>query len=563
VSDREARVKFRVSGDDEVARAAGKVKDAWQGAGSSIQGSFRAVGGAVGEAVSGVLSDLGHVATVAASLNFASSISQVQQFEGAIARLGAGSGRSFTELQGSVNALGQSINEMPEATAAWISSVGQLAYSYEGAAAAAKGMAEYAALTGKTFGQVQGLAAALGQSGRVTGDVSEAMGTLVAQARALGTVGGPAALGDMFEHLQGQISELSGADGMGKIGAMLAGFGGPKGFTPQQRERGLSSVMGKIEGDTLGFQRFFGHRITDEYGHVSNMTGLMEELAKNAKKSSYWRQRTEQTFGPEATAMLMKTNWAAMREAEKLTPSDAAAAALDREKQSPAGQRQAAAVQRSITMQETVGGGSMFNQVQQAVADFAAKHPFLAGAGGAIGAKLASGAVRAGMGALFGSGGGAAAAGAGGTGGAGTVASAGLMAGFAGPALAAAALGGGLIMADRWIYGDIYKAEATSRSAHPVDIEAAKYFGTEYAREHKAVVRHGGMQIFGEANAPQASPGSAGDKAMEALLAESRKQSAIMDMVRASIEAAQKKPVPIEITDKTLGGVDAQRRGEQ
>jgi hypothetical protein len=62
---------------------------------------------------------------------------------------------------------------------------------------------------------------------------------------------------------------------------------------------------------------------------------------------------------------------------------------------------------------------------------------------------------------------------------------------------------------------------------HPADSEAAKYFGTEYAREHKAQIRHGGMQIvndtpYGPENAPthaptEPSPGNALTASMDAL----------------------------------------------
>jgi hypothetical protein len=63
---------------------------------------------------------------------------------------------------------------------------------------------------------------------------------------------------------------------------------------------------------------------------------------------------------------------------------------------------------------------------------------------------------------------------------------------------AAAAAIGGLVAA---LYAMHHQYDETSATidkfnkAHPVDAEAAKVFGTEFAREHKAKVRHGGMQV--------------------------------------------------------------------
>jgi tape measure domain-containing protein len=63
--------------------------------------------------------------------------------------------------------------------------------------------------------------------------------------------------------------------------------------------------------------------------------------------------------------------------------------------------------------------------------------------------------------------------------------------------LAAIAIGGLVagILALHHQFADTTAMIDSYNKAHPVDADAAKYFGTEYARSHKATVRHGGMQI--------------------------------------------------------------------
>lgn len=571
-TEKSAVVRFRVEGDDEVSRAAGRVQSAWQTAGSAIGSAFKGVGSAIGSAVQGVLSDLGHVVSAAGAINFASSIAQVQRFEDAVTRLGVGSGRSIAEVQGNMNALGRSIGEMPDATAGWVTAVGQLTYSYEGAAEAAKGMAEYAALTGQTLSQVQGLAVALGQSGLAAGDTAGAMGTMVAQARALNTVGGPKALVDMFQHMQGQVSQLAASDGINKVGALMAGFGGPKGFTPQQRERALSGVMGKIESDPLGFERFLGHSIRDEYGHIKDMTGTIKELGQYAGKGAYQKQRMEFTVGAESNAALLHTDWKAIADAEKMNPSDEAAAALDRAKSSAAGKRQAAEIGKSIAMQGSVGSDSLLGKAQQYVRELASDNPLLTGAGLLVGGKLA-GSAASGLGsALFGGGGGAAAAGGGGAAATGGAGGGGLLAGFAGPALAAAGLGLGFIAADRAIYGKTYAAMQQGDDAYKLNVDQygrrtgdIKTVVPNTAGERTAMIHRGTMVVakpgedFGRLEQRGVGGVTAGDQAM---IQQLTKMGATMENISQMLQA-QAQGQPIQIVNHSGGRVDAKRRGQQ
>jgi hypothetical protein len=256
---KDARVTIGVDGAQEVSRALGAVSDS----------------------VHGIVSDLGHVVTAAGAISFASAIQQAHSLEESVARIGVAANRSVDSTQAGINQLARQIGEMPEEVAAWTSSVGRLTHSYEGAAQAAKGMREYAALTGESFQEVQQLGAALQIVGHVAGDTSRAIGVIAAQADKLSTVGGPQAIGDAFVHLQGQISQLANSQDIGKVTALLGGFGG-KALTAPQRERALGAIMSRVEGNPEGFERFLGHRITDEYGHIKDMTGVLDDTPPTA-----------------------------------------------------------------------------------------------------------------------------------------------------------------------------------------------------------------------------------------------------------------------------------------
>lgn len=70
-----------------------------------------------------------------------------------------------------------------------------------------------------------------------------------------------------------------------------------------------------------------------------------------------------------------------------------------------------------------------------------------------------------------------------------------LFGGFAGAPLATAALGAGFVAANAELEARVTRITDKYNADNPVDADASRYFGTGYARAHKAVMRRGGMQI--------------------------------------------------------------------
>lgn len=388
--EKEAGVRVKVTGEQDVAQAASRISSAWGEVGTKATAAFKGLGSAVNGAVQGVLNDLGHVVTAAGAISFAGSVQSVEKFEDSIGRLATASRSSFSSAQAGINSLAQEIGEMPSVTEAWVSSVGQLTYSYDRAGQSAKAMQGFALQTGQSIQQVSALAVMLDQVGAGGDKAGKALGVMTAQAKMLDTIGGPKALADTFQHLSGEISQLANQD-LAKTTALLAGFGGSKGFTPQQRERALGRVMSSISADPELVERGLGLKsgsLTDEYGHMKDPTAVMEELQRLGKKGGGYAKRLEYTVGREAAAAIMHTDFAAVRDAEKAQASADGDHALARFKDAPPGRRHDAEIRKDVAMQGAVGYDSALGKARQEMLELSAEHPLAVGVGMPVATNL-------------------------------------------------------------------------------------------------------------------------------------------------------------------------------
>lgn len=587
--EKEAGVHVKLTGDEEVAAATKKMSNAWGEVGQKAGDAFKAAGGAIGNAVQGVLSDIGHVVSAAGAISFAGSVASVERFEDSVARLGVASGRSIGSVQSGINELAQEIGEMPQVTEQWVHAVGDLTYSYERAAASAKGLQEFALQTGQSIQSVTPLAATLDQIGAGGDKAGHALAVMTKQAEMLGTVGGPKALGDMLVRLQGQITELAPATA--KTTALLAGFGGKEGFTAQQRERGMGSVLSRIEGNTEGFERFMGLKVgslSDEFGHLKDPSKVIGELQKYAKKGRGQQFRVEQAFGREATAMIMRTDMAGIREAERALESGAGGHALQRFKDTPAGVKHDQEIRKDIAMQKSVGSDSLLGGIRRQVGEWAADNPLLTGGGLVVAGTLAKGAVGAGMKALGfggGAGGAAGAAGAGAVeaGGAGT-----LLTGGGATALGAFGLVGAGMLAQVKTLTELGAASAAKQGysnrvigadeAAALSARAQKAKEEAYAKmspgQRQAMAMEEmrkGRETVDRAAAGGGAPGvgskaSQVDPKMAAMVEQLVKAGATLQLAQETAKqmlAAGGQPIQIEIFNPTGADIDAQVRGRQ
>lgn len=587
--EKQAGVRVKLSGDEEIAAQTQKMGNAWGEIGSKASGAFRSMGSAIGGAVQGVLSDIGHIVSAAGTISFAASVQSVDRLEESVARMGVASGRSVASVQAGINSLSQEIGELPEKTEAWVHSVGDLTYSYERAAQSAAGLQGYALQTGQSLQQVAPLAVVLDQIGAGGEKAGHALDVMAKQAEMLGTVGGPKALGDMLNHLGSQITGLSAGEGTNKITALMAGFGGNKGLTPQQREGALGGILGRVGGNVEGFERHFGMKhgeMTDEYGHLKSPTEIMAKLQAYGAKGKGQRNRLEYTFGREQTAAIMHTDIAAIRAAENAQGEGAGGHALARFADTPAGKKHQQEVDKDIAMQKVVGHDSLIGKARNWIGDQSAKNPLTTMAATLIGGKLA-GSAAGGIFNMLGFGGGAAATGAGTT----AVASTGgglATAGLGGAALSAGGIALAGMAAQFGLLSMLGEGSAAKQGFSNRVIgrdEAASLSDKAKSAEAAAAGnRSPGMQAamaaeqirLDEAKAKRAAAAGGGASGGGAPGGVDPKMAAMIDQLvkaGASLQLAQEtasklmqgdqRPIQIEIINPTGADIDARPRGQQ
>lgn len=585
--EKEASVRVRLTGEDDVAQGAKRVSSAWAEVGRGAGTAFREMGSIVSSAVQGVVSDIAHVVTAAGAINLASAVAEVDQLERGFARLGIAAGVNFGAVQRDVNSLSQDINELPQSTLAWTQSVGGLTYSYSRAAESARALKEYSLLTGEDFAGVGGLAVQLDQLGAGGSKAEHAIAVIAQQAKMLGRE--TKEVGDGMQHLQGQISQLAGGEAnVGKISALVAGFGGSRGFTAAQRERTLGGVMSRVEGNAMGIEQFLGHSITDEFGHISDMSKTIKELQSYGKKGRGQERRLEFTFGKEGSAAIMHTDFAAIADAARAEGSSKGKDALDRMKESAPGIQQDQKIRKSIEMQADLGSQTELGKARRAMGEFSAEHPWLSYVGTAVGSTAASLGAKS-LAGYFGGGGAATAAATGGGETAASLVGGGLL---GAGALAAGAIGGTALatLATLHTLGEgsavkegfqdrtITRANAESMVANIADSRAkAEANMSPGMREALRLeqARKAGERIDADERAARAgqAPGPGGGAgvsrpAQNGIDAATIK--ALGDAVKAGQitpqqlqQALQAQPVQIEIVNTTDAAIDARVRGRQ
>lgn len=396
---KDARVTVGVDGAQEVGRAAGQALAPWERVSKTVGGAFGKVRGAVGEAVQGIVSDLGHVVTVAGAISFSGSVERVRAFEDSTARMGVASKRSIESVRAGFEQLAADTATKPEEVAAWTSQVGRLTYSYEGASQALRGMQEEALASGRSLQELGPLAATLHNVGKVSGDVGHALGVINAQAEALHTVGGPSALKDQIVGLAEVSSHfaIQSEKDFAKVTALAAGLG--SGLSPAAAGRVQQQALSSLTSDPLGWERYLGHRITDEHGQVTDPTKALREIVEKTKRhyGKDARRVLQLNFGAETGAAMYGADWGAIGRAGAVEAA-APSGALDRFKQTDAGKRAVDEAKKAAAMRGVVGSQSLLGQASDAFGHFAADHPIAAAVSGQVGTRLLGSGVKGLMG---------------------------------------------------------------------------------------------------------------------------------------------------------------------
>lgn len=366
-------------------RAVAVMKTAWRDLGESIKSS---IGGAARE----VVNNLANVATAQGRVNFSSQHARVREFEAATARMAVATGRDLESVRASFEATGRSIGKRPAEVAAWSQAVGQLTYNTRGAGEAMQGLAGLAAQTGRGVEEWRGLAVTLGTVGHVAGDTRNAIGSIVAQADALGTRGGVAAFADQIEALTDVISHFatSSEKDFLKVTALAGTLG--KNLDPRAAMRVQQGALGALAADPLKWERFLGHSVQDEHGQIKDPTKTLQEITEKVKKryGPNARRVLQLNFGAEVGAAMYSTDFAAASRAAGLTPSMKPSEALTKLNQTDAGRRAVAESTLDASSRELMGSATLLGKAADSLQRFASSNP--------ITATIVSGALSAGLG---------------------------------------------------------------------------------------------------------------------------------------------------------------------
>jgi hypothetical protein len=357
-----------------VAQAMGSAKESVKDAARSIKDSF-------GEALKSVSTGLSNVALSQGQINFAAQHQSVRDFEASTARLAIATGRDLGQMRNDIERTGVAIGKRPQEVASWAQAVGKLTFNMQGATEGMKGMAELAALTGRSVDDYRGLAVELGTVGKVSGDTSRAVGLIVAQSTALGkeSVGGPAAFAGQVEALSDTISHFAvdADEDFMKVTAAAAVLG--RGLSDVAARRVQQTAFGSIAGDPMGWSRFLGRDVTNDNGQVEHPEKVLQQITEKIKRvyGKDSKRMLQLQFGAETGAALNKADWSKASELAGLSPSTKAAEALGGFKGTDAGKREVAEAELAISSRNLMGSASALGRAADALQNFAAHNPIL------------------------------------------------------------------------------------------------------------------------------------------------------------------------------------------
>lgn len=529
-----ADVQITVGADaSAVERAAAVATGSWKNAATAISS-------AMGDAARKTIGSLSEIVLAQGRVNFSSQQQDIRAFEQSSARLATSMGRDLDSVRSSILSTGVEIGKRPQEVAGWASEVGKLTYNFKGAVDAQKGLAGLAAETGRNVEDYRGLAAELSNVGRVSGDTTDVIGVLAAQAEKLGTVGGVAQFADQIEALGGTISQFtvkSTAD-FTKVTA-LAGELGKNFKDPQAAMRAQQGAISALASDPMRWERYLGRDLMDpKTGQIpaDKIPAIMQEIVEKTKARFGRRaQRVLQmNFGNEAGAAMYNADYAAAAEAAGLGPSKKPEKALEAYKATDAGKRQVADAELAKSSNALLGSSTLLGKAADALQQFASKNPLLSTAATSVAGSLAGTAVAAGGKAVTGFGG--ALLGAGGMAAAGTAA-AGLAAGGVG--LGAGYLAGkGLLALDEKYGSGVSDREKLSAA----DAETKRLKKIRDEKRAAAGWSPLGMSV------PPAETQSGGQQAATMELAGAIGKAVAAEMRNVKIDVKTRADTPVEVT---------------
>lgn len=287
--DDKAEVAVEVTGTEEGAEKVNALRSAFGRAADGISSDWTSAGGKMRSALGGAVASIGgslatlgqdavRVATLVNNISVASAVSSAKTLDDTLARLSASKGVGVGELGDKFTGLSKHILEGEQAIAGQSRALSRLTGDFGGAIAAMDGLGTEAIATGHTADEMLPLGAVLHNVLGVAGDTSAALGQIRAQAEALGTVGGPAALGAQITSAGGALAKFGAQtdEQRGRLVALMGTLG--RGLNPEQAGRVQSGVLGALEGNALEISRTVGHDVLDEHGHLADPVKAIRDL---------------------------------------------------------------------------------------------------------------------------------------------------------------------------------------------------------------------------------------------------------------------------------------------
>ena len=357
--NKEARVKIGVDGADESARDFERIGSAGAAAFDRVASGAAKVGKGLAEMTAqGVMAASG-----IQKLDLGAAAQRVAETDKIITKSAISTGQAADQLRAKFQALSnQNILPVQEVEAA-TRSLGKLTYDLKGAQDAYTGVHQAALLFGESDEEQFPFAAALKNLGIDGKDAETQIGKVVAQAEALGTVGGPRALRDLFVATSGQLEMVSGEldKGREKARAFLGVL--TQGMAPGQAQRVASGALGFLQGGALDIQRTLGYDVLDRHGHIKNPDKVYQDLFKKMKKRGMSEKSMLMAFrsdlgleaGSEMYYALKEGRLDKVKEIAGVKPSEKPKEALEDYKKSDAGTRDATDLRLKAAQNEPAG----------------------------------------------------------------------------------------------------------------------------------------------------------------------------------------------------------------
>lgn len=276
--DKDLKITAGLDGTDAILTDVGKIKSAWASAGEGIANSVKGAATSITQSLASVGQDALRTVTVMNTISLGEAVQSARKLQDDMARLSIVAGGSVDTLNEKFTRLSKQDLIGEDRLVGMARSLGRVTYDATGSIQAIHGLNEEAVATGRSAEEMLQLGEVLHNSLGVIGDTSDALGKIRAQAEALGTTGGPAALQNQIVSLGNAMSQLA-TDTEGRRNRLTAFFGVVgQGMSPQAAARAQAGAIGALEGNALDISRTLGYDVLDEQGHIKDPAKVVQDL---------------------------------------------------------------------------------------------------------------------------------------------------------------------------------------------------------------------------------------------------------------------------------------------